>query len=59
MCSILYLETERVGAAVYRSSAEGWQTIELASADPQLQLDTVGLDIALGSLYRRIPGLSP
>jgi Uma2 family endonuclease len=56
---ILYLETERVGATVYRRSADGWQTIELAAADARLQLDTVGLDIALGSLYRGIPGLSP
>jgi Uma2 family endonuclease len=56
---ILYLETERVAATVYRRSAAGWQTIELAEADAQLQLDTVGLDIALGSLYRGIPGLSP
>jgi Uma2 family endonuclease len=56
---ILYLETERVGATVCRRSAETWQTIELAAADARLQLDTVGLDIALGSLYRGISGLSP
>ncbi len=56
---ILYLETERVGATVYRRSVDGWQTIELAAADARLQLYTVGLDIALGSLYRGIPGLSP
>ena len=44
---------------VYRRSAAGWQTIELAAADLRLQLNTVGLDIALGSLYRGIPGLLP
>jgi Uma2 family endonuclease len=56
---ILYLETERVGATVYRRGDAGWQTTNLAAADARLQLDTVGLDIALGSLYRGIPGLSP
>src|SRR5437868_8867531 len=44
---ILYLETERVGAAVYRRNAAGWQTIDVAAADARQQLDTVGLDIAL------------
>lgn len=55
---ILYLESERVGATVYRRSGEGWKTIELVATDARLQLDTVRLDIALGSLYRGIPGLS-
>ena len=56
---ILYVETERVGATVYRRTEDGWLTIEHAVADARLQLDTVRLDIALGSLYRGIPGLSP
>ena len=56
---ILYVETERVGARVYRRVEDGWLTIEHAVGDARLQLDTVGLDIALGSLYRGIPGLSP
>ena len=56
---ILYVETERVGATVYRRSGEGWVTIELASADARLNLKTVGLDIALADLYRGIPGLAP
>ena len=56
---ILYVETERVGARVYRRAEDGWLTIEHAVADARLQLDTVGLDIALGSLYRGISGLSP
>ncbi len=56
---ILYVETEQVGAMVYRRAEDGWLTIEHAAADARLQLDTVGLDIALASLYRGIPGLSP
>ena len=56
---ILYVETERVGATVYRRAEGGWLLIEHAVADARLQLDTVGLDVALGSLYRGIPELSP
>src|SRR5262249_15566367 len=56
---ILDVETERVGATVYRRAGEGWQTIELTSADSRLKLETVGLDIPLGSLYRGISGLGP
>ena len=55
---ILYVETERIGATVYRRAEQGWQTINLA-AEARLQLETVGLDIALARLYRGIPGLSP
>jgi Uma2 family endonuclease len=55
---ILYLETERIGATVYRRAEGTWQTINLASG-AQLQLETVGLDIPLIALYRGIPGLSP
>jgi Uma2 family endonuclease len=56
---ILYLETERIGATVYRRTEDGWQTLEIGGLDARLQLGTVGLDIALGTLYRGIPGLSP
>ena len=56
---ILYVETGCIGATVYRRAGDGWQTITLAAPDERLQLDTVGLDIALGGLYRGIPGLSP
>jgi Uma2 family endonuclease len=42
---ILYVETERVGATVYRRAEQGWQTINLGAED-RLQLETVGLDIA-------------
>ena len=55
---ILYVETERIGAIVYRRAEGTWQTINLASG-AQLQLETVGLDIPLTALYRGIPGLSP
>jgi len=55
---ILYVETERVGATVYRRRERGWAEIGITSADARLQLETVGLDIALGALYRGIPGLS-
>jgi Uma2 family endonuclease len=55
---ILYVETERVGATVYRRVSDGWHTIELTSADAKLNLATVGLDIPLANLYRGIPGLS-
>jgi Uma2 family endonuclease len=55
---ILYVETERIGATVYRRTVGTWQTINLASG-AQLQLETVGLDIPLMALYRGIPGLSP
>jgi Uma2 family endonuclease len=56
---ILYLETERAGATVYRRAESDWQALELAGPEARLQLETVGLDIALGSLYRGLSGLSP
>ncbi|HXC13048.1 MAG TPA: Uma2 family endonuclease [Stellaceae bacterium] len=53
---ILYVETERIGATVYRRDGVGWAAIEAGAAD-RLTLDTVGLDIPLADLYRGIPGL--
>jgi Uma2 family endonuclease len=55
---ILYVETEHLGATVYRRSAEGWQTIEVNGPEARLNLETVGLDIPLAALYRGIPGLA-
>jgi Uma2 family endonuclease len=55
---ILYVETERIGATIYRRAEDGWQTITIFP-DAQLQLETVGLDIPLAELYRGIPGLLP
>jgi len=55
---ILYVETERIGATVYRRARDEWQTIGLGTPDARLRLETVGLDIPLTTLYRGIPGLS-
>lgn len=56
---ILYIESERVAATVYRRADAGWQTIELAGPQARLRLETIGLDIALAAVYRGVPGLSP
>jgi Uma2 family endonuclease len=56
---ILFVESERVAATVYRRRGKGWATIELAGGDARLQLATIGLDIALSGVYRGVPGLSP
>src|SRR6266851_268069 len=53
---ILYVESQRVAATLYRRSGEGWQTIELDGGDARLQLETIGLDLPLSSLYRGVPG---
>jgi Uma2 family endonuclease len=55
---ILYVETERVGATVYRRAEDVWQTINLGP-DARLHLETVGLDVPLAALYRGMPGLAP
>jgi Uma2 family endonuclease len=55
---ILYVESERVAATVYRRRGRGWATIELAGGDARLRLATIGLDIALSALYRGVPGLA-
>ena len=55
---ILYVETERIGATVYRRAEGDWQATELDGPDARLNLETVGLDIPLASLYRGIPGLA-
>jgi Uma2 family endonuclease len=54
----LYVETERVGATVYRRAADGWAEIAVGAQD-RLRLDTIGLDIPLADLYRGVPGPSP
>ncbi len=56
---ILYIESERVAATVYRRADDGWQTVEVIGPVARLHLDTIGLDIALGAVYRGVPGLSP
>ncbi len=55
---ILYVESERVAATIYRRRGRGWATIELAGSDARLLLATIGLDLALAALYRGVPGLA-
>ena len=55
---ILYVETERVGATVYRRAGAEWVVVIIGGTD-RLRLDTVGLDIPITDLYRGIPELSP
>lgn len=55
---ILYVESERIGAMVYRRQVSSWDTIELNGLEARLQLETIGLDIALGEIYRGIHGLA-
>jgi Uma2 family endonuclease len=55
---ILYIESERVAAIVYRREAAGnWQAIEVAGTQARLRLQTIGLDIPLVAAYRGVPGL--
>lgn len=54
---ILYVETERVGATVYRRGGSRWRKIDLEGAEARLRLETVGLDVPLSLLFERIPGL--
>jgi len=52
------VESERVGATVFRRRGKGWTTIELTGGDARLRLTTIGLDIELAALYRGVPGLA-
>ncbi len=54
---ILYVETARVGATVYRRNPEGWLALTIGATE-RLRLDTIGLDLPLAELYRSLPGLS-
>ena len=50
---ILYIESERVAATIYRRDAAGpWQAIEIAGPQARLQSPTIGLDIPLSAVYR-------
>ena len=55
---ILYVESERVAATLYRRGGEGWATIDLGGGQARLQLTSIGLDIELAALYRGVPGLA-
>ena len=57
LLEILYVETERMGATVYRRTGNGWTTIAVGPG-ARLQLETIGLDIPLAAIYRGIPGLA-
>jgi Uma2 family endonuclease len=59
LLEILYIESERVAATVYRRQADGWDAIEVSGPEARLQLATIDLDIPLATLYRGVPGLSP
>lgn len=55
---ILYIESERVAATLYRRDTAGnWRAIETAGPQARLQLQTIGLDIPLAAIYRGVPGL--
>jgi Uma2 family endonuclease len=57
---ILYIESERIAATTYRREAAGRQEILVEGAAARLRLQTIGLDVALGDIYRgvRWPGSS-
>jgi Uma2 family endonuclease len=56
---ILYVESERIAATVYRRDGDNWAAIELNGPEAHLQLATIGLDVPLAAIYRGVPGLSP
>ena len=56
---ILYVESERIAATVYRRRGRSWTAVELAGSEARLHLATIGIDIALSPVYRGVPGLSP
>lgn len=56
---ILYIESERVAAAVYRRNAVlGWEAVETAGPEARLRLQRIGLDVPLSAVYRGVPGLA-
>jgi Uma2 family endonuclease len=54
---ILYIESERMAATVYRRDGAGWAATELAGPEARLRLVTVGLDVPLAAIYRGVPAL--
>ncbi len=49
---ILYIETERMGATVYRRDGGGWATIAVGGQD-RLRLDTIGFDLPACGIVSR------
>jgi Uma2 family endonuclease len=58
LMEILYIESERAAATVYRRQADGWDAIEIAGPGARLELYTIGLDIPLSEVYRGVPGFA-
>jgi Uma2 family endonuclease len=56
---ILYVESERIAATVYRREDGGWVAIEITGPEARLQLATIGLNTPLAAIYRGVPSLSP
>lgn len=56
---ILYVESERLAAVVYRRAGTGWEATEISGGVARLQLITIGLDVPLASVYRGVSGLAP
>ena len=54
---ILFIESERIAATVFRRAGAEWDRVELTGPEARLRLETIGLDIALGGVYRGVPGL--
>jgi len=54
---ILYIETDRVAAAVYRRQADGWDEIAGEGPEARLQLAAIGLGVPLAAIYRGVPRL--
>ena len=54
---ILYIETERVAATVYRRQADGWDETTAEGPEARLRLATIGLDVPLAAIYRGVPRL--
>ena len=55
---ILYVESERIAAIVYRRQADGWDAIEIDGPGARLELLTIGLDLPLAAIYRGVPCLT-
>lgn len=52
---ILYIESDRVAATVYRRVGADRQTIEAVGPEARLRLETIGLDVPLAAVYRGVP----
>lgn len=53
---IVYVETDRIAATVYRRTGDAWQAIALSSPEARLQLETIGLDLRWAACTAAFPG---